>query len=188
MLRYALILSALMGATLMAVPQVMAQGLLEGLQICSGDYALCDASTCTQTGGTIEVICPDCPAVQGCPTGTAGIAGIACFPEAECICPIFPGPALAIVNSGNMGEPLGPGDCTPPTMVRGMDVGDNGIWSYFSLETNIPQEINNWNTGKKKSETCFLSCSSPPLSDTITSANCFNFACERAGKVPGLRF
>ena len=97
------------------------------------------------------------------------------FPAAECLCPILPGPSLADVSGGNMGEPLGPGDCTPPE--------DDGVWSLYSTAvTNIPQEINNWNTGKKKSATSPLLCIKTPM---ITFANCFSFACVRAGKIHG---
>ena len=175
MLRHALILSALMGATLLAVPQAMAQGVVEGFRTCSVDYALCDASTCAETGRMIEVkvAAADCTNPPAC---------TAFFPEAECLCPIFPGPGMTDVDGGNMGEPLGPGNCTPPTIVNGMDVGDDGIWSYYSLETNIPQEINNWNTGKKKSAAPLLVC---PASFDNTFANCGAFACVRAGKIHG---
>jgi hypothetical protein len=168
MLRYAVILSALMGA-LLAVPQVMAQGIVEGFRTCPGDYALCDASTCTATGEMIEV---------------NTVTGTALFDEAECTCPIFPGPALGDVSGGNMGLPLGPGNCTPPTagMPPTVGMGDDGIWSLFSLETNIPQEINNWSKGKKQTATSFLTCDAP---DT-TFANCFSFACVRAGKIRGV--
>ncbi len=173
MLRYALILSALMGATLLAVPQVMAQGNLDGFRICqTEDFALCAASTCTETGGMIEVITAD---------------GTAFFPEAECTSPIFPGPGITDVAGGNTAPPLGPGDCTPPTFVNGMDVGDDGIWSYYSLETNIPQEINNWNTGKIKSDAPFAGCpaSTPDMPNRYTVVNCWAFSCVRAGKIHG---
>ena len=177
MLRHALILSALMGATLLAVPQVMAQGTIEGLRICHDeDFALCAASTCTETGGMIEVV-----------TAADTDTGTAFFPEAECTCPIFPGPGFTDVKGGNMGQPLGPGDCTPPTVVRGEFVGDDGIWSYYSFNTNIPQEITNWNTGKQKSNAPSLDCpaSTPDMPNMNTFANCFAFACVRAGKIHG---
>ena len=78
MLRYALVLSSLIGAILLAVPQVMSQGIVGGFRFCPGDFALCAASICTPTGGTIEV-----------KTAT----GTAFFDEAQCTCPIFPGPS-----------------------------------------------------------------------------------------------
>ena len=179
MLRHALILSALMGATLLAVPQVMAQGAIEGFRICpTEDFALCAASTCTETGGMIEVkVNPaDCTNPPDCTE---------MFPEVVCTCPIFPGPGFTDVDGGNMGEPLGPGDCTPPTFVNGMDVGDDGIWSYYSTQSNIPQEVNNWNTGKKKSEATGFDCPDTMGTTQNTFAQCFAFACVRAGKIHG---
>jgi hypothetical protein len=168
MLRYALVLSSLIGATLLAVPQVMSQGIVEGFRTCPGDFALCAASICTPTGGMIEV-------------KTAG--GTAFFHEAQCTCPIFPGPSIADVSGGNMGLRPGPGRCTAPTIVNGRDVGDDGIWSLYSPMAQIPQEINNWNQGKKKSAAPPNFC---PASATNTFANCFSFACVRAGKINGV--
>jgi hypothetical protein len=176
MLRYALVLSSLIGAILLAVPPVMSQGLVEGFRQCQGDFALCAASICTPTGGTIEVKCE--AGAPGC-----RLDGTASFPEAQCICPIFPGPSIADVNGGNMGLRLGPGRCTPPTIVDGIDVGDDGIWSLYSPMAQIPQEINNWNQGKKKSAAPPNFC---PASATNAFANCFSFACVRAGKINGV--
>jgi hypothetical protein len=160
---------ALAFTALLSVPQVMAQGNVEGFGTCPGDYALCDASTCTATGEMIEV---------------NTFVGTRPFPEAECTCPIFPGPALGDLGGGNMGPPLGPGNCTPPTagIPPTVGMGDDGIWSLFSLETNIPQEINNWSRGEKQTATSFLTCDAP---DT-TFANCFSFACVRAGTIRGV--
>ena len=59
----------------------------------------------------------------------------------------------------------------------------NGIWSLYSPMAEIPQEINNWNQGKKKSAAPFNFC---PASMMNTFANCFSFACERAGKINGV--
>jgi hypothetical protein len=168
MLRYALVLSSLIGAILLAVPKVMSQGIVEGFRTCPGDFALCAASICTPTGGMIEV-------------KTAG--GTAFFHEAQCTCPIFPGPSIADVSGGNMGLRPGPGRCTAPTIVNGRDVGDDGIWSLYSPMAQIPQEINNWNQGKKKSAAPPNFC---PASATNTFANCFSFACVRAGKINGV--
>jgi len=158
MLRRSFFRSALIGAILLAAPQVMAQGLVEGFRLCPGDFALCAASTCTPTGEMIAV-------------NTA--SGTALFPEAMCTCPIFPGPSLADVMGGNM-----QGSCDPPTLVNGKPT-DDGIWSWYLPTGNIPQEINNWNTGKEKSEAPIQVCSSGDF------ANCFSFACVRAGKVKG---
>ena len=168
MLRYVLVLSSLIGAILLAVPKAMSQGTLEGVRQCPGDFALCAASICTPTGGMIDVKTA---------TGTAS------FPEAQCICPIFPGPSIGDITGGNIAQPLGPGHCfEPPTIVNGVPV-DNGIWSLYSPQAQIPQEINNWNQGKKKSAAPPNFC---PASTTNTFANCFSFACERAGKINGV--
>lgn len=158
MSRYTLVLSALIGAILHAAPRVMAQGLVEGFRLCPGEFALCAASTCTPTGGMIEV-------------NTA--SGPELFAEAMCTCPIFPGPAIADVDGGNMR-----GDCERPREVHG-EPTDDGIWSLYVPTGHIPQEINNWNTGEKKSEAPIQVC------DTGSFANCFSFACVRVGKIKG---
>src|SRR5262245_43355485 len=98
MLRHTLILSSLIGAILLAVaPQAMSQGALEGFRTCPGEFALCAASICTPTGRNITVACK--AGTPGCST----LTGTASFPEAQCTCPIFPGPSIADVNGGNMG-------------------------------------------------------------------------------------
>jgi hypothetical protein len=149
---------------------VMSQGTVAGFRLCPGDFALCAASICTPTGGTIEV-----------KTAT----GTAFFPEAQCICPIFPGPSIGDVSGGNIAQPLGPGHClVPPTTVNGVPV-DDGIWSLYSPMAEIPQEINNWNQGKKKSASPPNFCPASPIAMN-TFANCFSFACERAGKINGV--
>jgi hypothetical protein len=178
MLRYALVLSSLIGAILLAVPQVMSQGIVAGFRFCPGDFALCAASICMPTGGTIEVKCEaDAP---GC---TAN--GTASFPEAQCICPIFPGPSIGDVSGGNIAQPLGPGHCfEPPDMVNGMPVRrHDGIWSLYSPMGHIPQEINDWSQRRRKSAAPPNSC---PASKMNTFANCFSFACVRAGKINGV--
>jgi hypothetical protein len=63
-------------------------------RICLGDFALCAASTCTPDGKKIAV------------NGTTTL-----FDEAQCTCPIFPGPSIADVVGGNM-----KGSCQPPRM------------------------------------------------------------------------
>src|SRR5215468_10516695 len=158
MLRYSLVRSALMGAILLAAPQVMAQGLVEGLRLCPGEFALCAASTCTPTGEMIAVNTANGPAL---------------FPEAMCTCPIFAGPAIADVNGGNMG-----GHCDPPKEVHG-EPTDDGIWSWYLPTGEIPQAINNWNPGEQKSQAPIQTCTSGSF------ANCFSFSCVRAGKIKG---
>ena len=175
MLRYALILSSLIGAILLAVPEVMSQGVVPGFRLCPGEFALCAASICTPTGRKIKVKCE--ADESGC------VDGIASFDEAQCICPIFPGPSIGDVSGGNIAQPLGPGHClVPPTIVNGMPV-DDGIWSLYSPQAQIPQEINNWNQGKKKSAAPPNFCRASAMN---TFANCFSFACERAGKINGV--
>lgn len=61
------------------------------LTICPNSFALCAASTCTATGGTITLN-----------NGQT-------YPAAQCVCPVLPGPSIADVNAGNM-----QGSCTPP--------------------------------------------------------------------------
>src|SRR5215813_10165166 len=172
MLRSALVLSSLIGAILLAVPEVMSQGSLEGIRLCPGDFALCAASICTPTGGKIKVTTA---------TGTAS------FDEAKCICPIFPGPSIGDVKGGNIAEPLGPGHCfEPPDMVNGVPVRRHeGIWSLYSLRRHIPQEINNWSLLPRKTAAPINNCPASPIKMN-TFAQCFSFACERAGKINGV--
>ena len=169
-LRYALVLASVIGAIFLAVPQVMSQGLGPGVRLCPGEFALCAASICTPTGGMIEV-----------KTAT----GTAFFREAQCTCPIFPGPSIGDISGGNIAQPLGPGHCfEPPTTVNGVPV-DDGIWSLYSPITEIPQEINNWNPGKVKSFAPPNSCPDSTATTMNTFANCFSFACVRSGKIHG---
>jgi len=124
--------------------------LLYNFQICDGAYALCAASTCTPTGGTIIV-------------NVAG-GGIASFPEAACTCPVFFGPAIADPDGGNM-----QGSCKPPS-------GLGGVWSLYWPKTNIPQAINNWSLTPAATAAPFQLCSdSDGVGSTFT--NCFSFAC-----------
>ena len=156
MLRYRLVLSALFGAMLLGAPHAGAQ-FQHDFQFCIGDFALCAASTCTPTGGMIEV---------NTATGTAP------FPAAQCTCPIFSGPAIADLNGGNM-----QGSCNPPS--------SNGVWSLYSLSLHIPQAINDWSRRRKKSEAPGFVCPADlDLGDQFV--NCFSFACERAGKIHGV--
>ena len=61
-----------------------------GLTICKGEFALCAASTCKETGKTI--------------TGNNGVA----YPEVVCKCPILKGKNIADTTMGNM-----KGSCAP---------------------------------------------------------------------------
>jgi hypothetical protein len=157
MKRYSLVVAALIALVLLAAPQVMAQGLVEGFKQCPGDFALCAASTCTPTGGTI--------AVNG---------GTEPFLEAQCTCPIFPGPGLADVKGGNM-----QGTCDPPTQVNG-EPTEQGIWSWYLPTGDIPQAINKWSRGQKQTAAPIQVCGDGSF------VNCFSFACVRAGKINGV--
>jgi hypothetical protein len=123
--------------------------VLYGLQICRGEYALCEASTCTPDGKTIEV-------------NVAG-GGKASFPEASCTCPVFDGPAIADLNGGNMR-----GSCERP--------GKGQVWSLYWPRKNVPQAINNWSRKPAEAAVQKQICSS---NDGVGAsfANCFSFAC-----------
>ena len=56
----------------------------KGITICSGQFALCAASACEPTGGTI--------------TNQSGES----FPEVKCTCPILYGDNIADLSAGNM--------------------------------------------------------------------------------------
>ena len=100
-----------------ARPGGAAEATAPDLQICSGYFALCAASTCTPTGKKIAVN-----------TITGGTAN---FPEADCTCPVILGQSLADLAGGNM-----QGSCDPP--------GPGQLWSTFQLRPDIPQAITNW--------------------------------------------
>jgi hypothetical protein len=126
---------------------------LYGYRFCPRDpdavapYALCEASICTPTGRQIMV-------------NVAG-DGQSPFPEAACTCPILTGRVLADVFGGNMH-----GNCDPP--------GPGQVWSLYSPQPNLPQQINNWSL-----ENTAVSTQLCPASDKVgtTFANCFSFAC-----------
>jgi hypothetical protein len=165
MLRRTLSVSTLIGAILLAVSQAWAQGEVfqHNFRWCGAEdpdyeYALCAASTCTPLPG-VEI------AVNTVGGGTAN------FPAAQCTCPIFKGLALADVSGGNM-----TGTCDPPP--------NNGVWSLYFPTGQIPQEINDWSKGKKQSAAPIFVCSAD-LNQGTQFANCFSFACARAGKVKG---
>lgn len=154
MLRKCLIAALLIAASPLAAPPAAGQGSLNGFTICYGDYALCAASTCTPTGGTIAV-------------NTAG-GGKANFPAATCACPILTGYAIADLKGGNM-----QGSCAPPP--------GNGVWSLYAPMTDIPQAITNWSDSPAPAYICPAS-----LGQGSQLANCFSFACTRAGSKNGV--
>jgi hypothetical protein len=91
--------------------------------ICEGHFALCAASTCQPTGGSINV-----NVIGG---------GTATFQEYKCTCPILDGPSIADLNGGNMH-----GSCTPP---------HGQIWSTYQPRLQIPQAITHWSRLPSKS-------------------------------------
>jgi hypothetical protein len=122
------------------------------LRICTGDFALCAASTCALDGNKIAV------------NNTTTL-----FDESQCTCPIFTGPAIADVIGGNM-----TGSCQPPP--------NNGVWSLYELNSQIPQAINDWKKNGPKAEAPAFICTG---SDVVFS-NCWSFACVRAGEIKGV--
>jgi hypothetical protein len=126
-------------------------------KICEGEFALCAASTCQPSGGKITV-----NVIGG---------GTATFPEYNCTCPIFDGPAIADLNGGNMH-----GSCTPP---------HDQIWSFYQPRSNIPQAITNWSRLPSKSHAPPLVCGAD-LNQGNQQVNCFSFACDRAGEINGV--
>jgi hypothetical protein len=125
--------------------------------IWEGEFALCAASTCKPTGGTITV------------NVTGG--GTATFPEVNCTCPIFDGPNIADLKGGNM-----QGSCTPP----------NGqIWSTYQPRATIPQAITNWSRLPSKSHAPPQICGAD-LNLGNQLSNCFSFACDPAREIHGV--
>ena len=81
----------------------------------------------------------------------------------------FTGPAIADVLGGNM-----KGSCKPPS--------DNGVWSLYELNTQIPQALNDWKkNGPKAAAPAFVCAGS-----NVQYSNCFSFACKRAGEINGV--
>ncbi len=127
-------------------------------KFCRGYFALCAASTCTPTGGTITV-----NVIGG---------GTAVFPEADCTCPIFYGRALADVNGGTM-----TGSCTPPST--------DELWSIYQNTERIPQAINDWVQSGPKVWAPNQDCkASLELGDQ--SVNCFGFPCDSEDYINGV--
>jgi len=88
-----------------------------------------------------------------------------------CTCPIFHGPGIADVVSGNMQR-----SCKPPS-------GKGALWSLYSPRGHIPQAINGWKLSDKASAAPGYEC---PKSKNLTFTNCFSFACKRAGTIRGV--
>ncbi len=125
---------------------------------CNGYFALCAASTCRPTGGTVTV------------NVTGG--GTAQFPEADCTCPIFYGQAIADLAGGNMS-----GSCKQPAADQ--------LWSLFTTTKYIPQEINGWAQSGRAALAPPQFCSkSLNLGNKLV--NCFSFACDSETFVNGV--
>jgi len=157
LLKALLSLSALLLA--LAPPMARADGGETGhnFQSCDGYYALCAASTCTPSGTNIQVNLPG--------------GGTAKFPQADCLCPIFHGRALADVTGGNM-----QGSCDPP-----VPPSTGQIWSLFSPEKEIPQDLTNWaQVPESKQDAPQQICPATKANLIAQSANCFSFSCDSA--------
>ena len=126
--------------------------------ICYGYFALCAASTCTPTGTQITV--------------KVASGGTAVFPEADCTCPIFYGVSLANLAGGNM-----QGSCNPP--------GPGQIWSEFSPQLEIPQELNNWAQSGPEAVAPVQICPAS-LHQGTQLANCFSFLCDSETFINGV--
>lgn len=125
---------------------------------CYGYFALCAASTCTPTGGTITV-----NVIGG---------GTAVFPEADCVCPIFYGRALADLNGGTM-----TGSCTAPSK--------DELWSIYKNTERIPQAMNDWvQRGPKVWAPNQICKAKLDLGDQ--SVNCFGFPCDSEDYINGV--
>ena len=129
------------------------------IAVCKGPYALCAASTCKPTGGTITV------AVQG--------GGTATFPEVTCTCPVLHGEALADLSGGNM-----QGSCAAP-------VG-GGVWSLFAPRAHFPQETNGFKREPELTKAVFQVCPAA-LGQGARTANCFSMACTSAKAQDGAK-
>lgn len=159
------VLKALLGlsALLLALapPMARADGAGGGLpfQFCDGYYALCAASTCTPSGTKIQVNLPG--------------GGTREFPQADCLCPIFHGRALANVTGGNM-----QGSCNPPSPNKMPPSPTGLIWSLFSPEEDIPQELNGWSQIPEGIDAAPQQICPAARNLGDKSVNCFSFSCD----------
>ena len=137
-----------------------------GVTTCSGEFALCAASTCTpvlDSQGKQKMI----------QVRVAG-GGLASYPEMSCVCPILKGKAIADVNSGNMR-----GSCAAPSK--------NGVWSLYSFRQHIPQASNGWATSPlAKTQVTGQVCAGVP-NVSAPVVNCFSFACSPAPSINGVK-
>jgi hypothetical protein len=128
------------------------------VRFCNGYFALCDASTCQSTGRTITV------------NVTGG--GTANFSEADCVCPLVYGRAVADLNGGDMS-----GSCRPPAADQ--------VWSLYSTLDHIPQAINGWAQSGRAAQVVPQLC---PKSLNLghQSVNCWSFSCDSQRYISGV--
>ena len=131
-----------------AQPKVTDSGTPEpDISMCSGKFALCAASTCKPTGGTI--------------ISNDGQV----WPEVSCTCPVLLGKAIADLTGGNM-----QGSCAAP-MVN----GKQGVWSLFAPVFNYPQEASNFAQEPKSAmDVTIQRCAG---AEAAGSANCWSYSC-----------
>ena len=135
---------------------VVAAQQITDFRFCPGQFALCAASICTPTGNTIKV------------NGSNQQ-----FDEADCLCPVFTGLSVADVKGGNM-----QGSCAAPTQ--------GGIWSLYSIQSDIPQEINGWATSPQSlTDAPYMECPKD-LHLGTQQVNCFSFACDSQTTINGV--
>ena len=148
-----------------AAAQVKAPVLPNGVTRCTGEFALCAASTCTpvlDTDGNQKLI-----------RVRRGGGGFATYPEMSCMCPLVNAAAIADLDGGNMR-----GSCAAPSK--------NGVWSLFHFEQNVPQEMNNWaTTPASATATVIQSCAGTPNTQSPV-VNCFSMACTKTGTRNGV--
>jgi hypothetical protein len=120
------------------------------LTVCNGKFALCAASTCTETGRTI--------------TTNNGVT----YPEVACKCPVLEGPSIADLSAGVM-----KGSCA-------VDDPTTQVWSLFAPRLvegfHYPQEANNFvRTPPSKTKAKIQSC---PGAIAEGSTNCWGMMCK----------
>jgi len=124
-------------------------------------FALCAASTCTQTGGTISV------------TNTKGV--VMTYPEMKCTCPVVTGPSIADLGGGNM-----QGSCAIPAANAKYP---NPIWSLFSVNATLPQQSATpaYSSTSGGGQIC-------PGTGTQMVTNCWSFECtiDATSPYPGV--
>jgi hypothetical protein len=124
-------------------------------------FALCAASTCTPTGGTISV------------KNVKGVVNT--YPEMKCTCPVVTGSSIADVGGGNM-----QGSCAiPPANAK----YPNPIWSLFSINAALPQQSATppYSTTSGGQQIC-------PGTGNQMVTNCWSFECtiDSTSPYPGV--